>query len=86
MPMIVWCDLMKCGRMSATELDEYATLLGTTLRSRYRSSAAVVVAPFLVSERHQGYRGQLRMVRAWLHGLLVHVNSDVLKFLVSNPD
>ena len=64
MPMVVWCDLMKCGRMTATEIDEFATLLSTTLHSRYKSSAAVVIAPYLVSEKQQGYRGQLRMVRA----------------------
>ena len=64
MPMVVWCDLMKCGRMTATEIDEFATLLSTTLHSRYKSSAAVVIAPYLVSEKRQGYRGQLRMVRA----------------------
>eukprot|EP00435_Cladocopium_sp_Y103_P058278 s510_g20.t1 len=58
MPMIVWCDLMKCGRMTVTEIDEFATLLAQTLHTRYKSSAAVVIAPYLVSEKQQGYRGQ----------------------------
>lgn len=60
MPVIVWCDLMKCGRLSSGEVDEYATLLSHILHSRYKSCVGIVIAPFLVSEKHGGYRGQIR--------------------------
>ncbi|CAK8990644.1 unnamed protein product [Durusdinium trenchii] len=58
LPCIIWCDLMKCGRMTATEMDEFTTVINHVLHTRYKASAAVVIAPFLVSEKHQGYRGQ----------------------------
>ena len=60
LPVVVWCDLMKCGRMTTTEMDEFSTLLNHILHARYTNSIAIVVAPYLVSEKHQGYRGQLR--------------------------
>ena len=62
MPTIVWCDMMKCGRMTANEIDEFGNLLSSALHARYKSSAAIVIAPYLVSERQSGYRGQLRHV------------------------
>ena len=61
MAVIVWCDLMKCGRLTSGEIDEFATLMASVLHSRYISSAAIVIAPYLVSEKQQGYRGQLRL-------------------------
>ena len=58
--VVVWCDLMKCGRMAISEIDEFSNLLSHILHARYKSSAAIVIAPYLVSEKHQGYRGQIR--------------------------
>ena len=60
MPVIVWCDLMKCGRMTSGEMDEFATLWHHVLHKRSKSAVAIIVAPYLVSEKHAGYRGQLR--------------------------
>ena len=60
MPVVVWCDLMKCGRMTSSEIDDFSGILGSILHSRYKASIAMVIAPFLVSEKQPGYRGQSR--------------------------
>lgn len=54
---------MKCGRMTATEMDEYSSLLAHILHARYKACVALVIAPYLVSEKQEGYRGQLRTGR-----------------------
>ena len=61
---------MKCGRMTATEMDEFSTLLSHVLHTRYKASIAVVIAPYLVSEKQQGYRGQLRTDQHWVFWLI----------------
>ena len=60
LPTIVWCDMMKCGRTSMYEIDEFATLISHVLHKRPKG-VAIVIAPFLVSEKQAGYRGQLRI-------------------------
>lgn len=65
LPVVVWCDFMKCGRMTATEMDEYSSLLAHILHARYKACVALVIAPYLVSEKQEGYRGQLRTGRPW---------------------
>ena len=63
LPVVAWCDFMKCGRMTATEMDEYSSLLAHILHARYKACVALVIAPYLVSEKQEGYRGQLRTGR-----------------------
>lgn len=62
MPVIVWADLMKCGRTSTNEMDEFATLLSHILHKRPKNAVAIIIAPFLVSEKRD-YRSQLRTQR-----------------------
>lgn len=61
-PLIVWCDLMKRGRMNGTELDEISEQLALVLKKRPTDSVALVIAPYLVSEKVDGYRGEMRTV------------------------
>ncbi|CAL1147634.1 unnamed protein product [Cladocopium goreaui] len=60
MPVVAWADMMKCGRPTNNETDEYATLLSHVLHKRPKNAVGVIIAPFLVSANQQGYRGQLR--------------------------
>ena len=53
---------MKRGRMTGTELDEISEQLALVLKKRPTDSAALVIAPYLVSEKVDGYRGELRTV------------------------
>lgn len=59
-PVVLWCDLMKRGRMTGAEVDEMSDLLATILKKRSTKSVAIVVAPYLVSEKIGSYRTQLR--------------------------
>lgn len=59
-PVIVWCDLMKRGRMTGSDVDEMSDVLSTILKKRPGKAVGLVIAPFLVSERVQGYRAELR--------------------------
>ena len=43
-----------------SEIDEIATMIGHVLHKRPKG-VAIVIAPFLVSEKQAGYRGQLRI-------------------------
>lgn len=51
---------MKCGRMASSEIDDFSGIISSILHSRYKASIAMVIAPYLVSEKQPGYRGQLR--------------------------
>lgn len=52
---------MKCGRCSNQELNEFSELLSAGLAKRPHASVAIVVAPWLCSEKVcNGYRGELR--------------------------
>lgn len=44
-------------------MDEYSSLLSHILHARYKACVALVIAPYLVSEKQEGYRGQLRTGR-----------------------
>lgn len=46
--------------MTGSEVDEISDLLSTILKKRPSRSVAIAVAPFLVSEKVAGYRGELR--------------------------
>ena len=59
LPTIVWCDMMKCGRTTMSEIDEMVTLMAHVLHKRPKG-VGILIAPFLVSEKQAGYRGQLR--------------------------
>ncbi|CAK9003468.1 unnamed protein product [Durusdinium trenchii] len=60
-PTIIYADLMKCGRCSNQELNEFSELLSAGLAKRPHASVAIVVAPWLCSEKVcNGYRGELR--------------------------
>ena len=69
MPVVVWADMMKCGRPTNNETDEYATLLSHVLHKRPKNAVGVIIAPFLVSANQQGYRGQLRTPPVMLYHL-----------------
>ncbi|CAK9074968.1 Uncharacterized protein SCF082_LOCUS36423 [Durusdinium trenchii] len=59
-PVVVWCDLMKCGRLTGTEVHDFCEVLATIIKRNPGKTAAIVVAPFLISEKVAGYRGELR--------------------------
>ena len=58
-PCVVWCDLMKCGRLTQQEVNDYCDLMHSIFK-KSPMSVAVLVAPYLVSEKVAGYRGELR--------------------------
>lgn len=62
--------------MTLNEMDEVSSMLSSVLHSKFKASAAVVIAPYLVSEKQQGYRGQLRT------GLVA--NKPTCFFLITN--
>ncbi|CAK9051467.1 Uncharacterized protein SCF082_LOCUS28243 [Durusdinium trenchii] len=64
-PTILWCDLMKCGRLTATDVHDFGETLSTALNKRPESSCAIVVAPHLTSEKVlHGHRGELRRLES----------------------
>lgn len=58
--MIVFCDLMKNGRMSISDIDETCGLLSHALNTKTGTAVALVIAPYLISDKMKGYRDQLR--------------------------
>ena len=62
-PIIVWCDLMKAGRLTGNDVNDYVELIGGVLNKGGPRATAIVVAPFLTSEKvTSGHRGELRLV------------------------
>ena len=59
-PCIVYCDLMKCGRPTQNEMNEFCELIHAVLSKKQETGVCIMLAPFLVSEKQSGYRGQLR--------------------------
>ena len=58
---IVWLDFTKSGRVSNVDLNDYCDLVAMILKKKPQSSAALVVCPFLVSEKvSNGQRGEIR--------------------------
>ena len=53
------CGLMKCGRLTQQEVNDYCDLMHSIFK-KSPMSVAVLVAPYLVSEKVAGYRGELR--------------------------
>ena len=51
---------MKVGRPTGNEMNDYCELAHEVLTKKQKGAVAVVIAPFLVSEKQSGYRGQLR--------------------------
>ena len=60
-PTIVWCDMMKCGRVSLGEMDEICVLLSHVLHKKPDKAVALVIAPYLVAEKLKNPRDQLRL-------------------------
>ena len=60
-PAIVWVDLMKCGRMTGQEVNDFAEVLSAIFKKSPRS-VALVIAPYLISEKLAGYRAELRSI------------------------
>ena len=54
---------MKCGRLTGSEVHDFCETLSTIIKKNPAKTAAIVVAPFLISEKVAGYRGELRTVR-----------------------
>lgn len=59
-PVIVWVDLMKLGRCSGSEVDSMSELINHAISKRPQASCAVVIAPYLTSEKCRQYRNELR--------------------------
>ncbi|CAK9073476.1 unnamed protein product, partial [Durusdinium trenchii] len=59
-PIVMWVDLMKIGRVGQQELNNLVDLLGVALHSRPTASCAIIIAPFLISEKvSNGLRGEV---------------------------
>lgn len=57
----MWVDLMKIGRVGQQELNNLVDLLGVALHSRPTASCAIIIAPFLISEKvSNGLRGEVQ--------------------------
>lgn len=58
---IVWLDFTKYGKLSGCDLNDTCDLLSSILSRKPQHSVAVVISPFLVSERtRNGVRGEIR--------------------------
>lgn len=53
---------MKCGRLTGQEVSDFSEILVTILKKN-QNSVALVIAPYLISEKVAGYRGELRTDR-----------------------
>ena len=51
---------MKCGRPTNNDLNDMTELVHLILSRKQQKGICVMIAPYLVSEKHSGYRGQLR--------------------------
>ena len=51
---------MKCGRPTQNEMNEFCELVHSVLSRKQQLGVCIMLAPFLVSEKQSGYRGQLR--------------------------
>ena len=58
-PVICWVDLMKCGRVTGQEVNDISETIAAILKKN-PNSVALVVAPYLSSEKVAGYRAELR--------------------------
>lgn len=58
--MIIWCDLMKCGRMTGGDVNDFAETMAAIFKKNPQNTVALVIAPYLVSEKVGDYRGELR--------------------------
>ncbi|CAK9076494.1 unnamed protein product, partial [Durusdinium trenchii] len=57
--VLVWCDFMKMGRLSKTDIQDTTELIQLALKKRPTSSVAFVISPFLTSEKvTSGHRGE----------------------------
>lgn len=60
-PVVVWCDCMKLGRMTKTDVNDTTELIECVLKKRGAKAAALCIAPYLTSEKIQnGQRGEQR--------------------------
>ena len=68
---IVWLDFTKYGKVSGGDLNDLCDLLNMILGRKPQRSVAVVLAPYLISEKtqHAGARGELRTVSAKIRKL-----------------
>ena len=55
---------MKCGRLTSQDVDSFTELVACTLKKNPESSVALVISPYLCSEKVvNGHRGELRRYR-----------------------
>ena len=50
-PAIIWVDLMKAGRLTGGDVSDYVDLIGVALQKAGKMGCAIVVSPFLSSEK-----------------------------------
>ncbi|CAK9013583.1 unnamed protein product [Durusdinium trenchii] len=60
-PAIIWVDLMKAGRLTGGDVSDYVDLIGVALQKAGKMGCAIVVSPFLSSEKipNRGSQGRL---------------------------
>lgn len=51
---------MKCGRMTGGDVNDLAETMVTIFKKSPQNTVALVIAPYLVSEKVGDYRGELR--------------------------
>ena len=60
---IVWLDFTKYGKITGTDLNDSCDLLSMIMGRKPQQTVAIVIAPFLASEKVQnGLRGEIRTV------------------------
>lgn len=58
---IIWLDFTKYGKLTGSDLNDTCELLSLFLSKKPQKTVAVVLAPFLTSERvPNGVRGEIR--------------------------
>lgn len=58
---IVWLDFTKYGKLSGCDLNDTCDLLASILSRKPQVSVAIILSPYLVSERTaNGLRGEIR--------------------------
>lgn len=60
--LLVWCDYMKCGRLSVADLNNTTELIKRALEAAPEDACAFLLGPQLTSERRGSLRDELRTV------------------------
>ena len=85
-PIIVWCDYMKFGVVSAAELNNTVDIIAKVLRSAPHQAIGFTIAPQLASERRSGLKDEHRKLGLKTNISFTHQIWNVVGMNVSNSN